>query len=306
MQQSNALRRLELILNKAISEGDKNQQSGPIILKAMKLNEQPQNILDFYELLNKAEEEGGKLKNLPNINRYLQTLEELRQVFIVNHVWGTLWSIFASHIENRNVLITLDALANYFHDQNPSILLEQDFLDKLNSEFESLLQEILTSDLSKALKRFLIVRLEDILQAIRRYHIDGIEGLEKATKSLVSDLVMTEHGLKQEDKKNPKYGRVKAWALSLLLYFAPSPYDIIGAVPAIDEFWVPKFEELATGYKKINQIICKEPTIQEAFEEASNTFDRQSQKSITGGKERKALPAPKEEMETNTENKSAN
>jgi hypothetical protein len=305
MQQSNALRRLELILDKAISDGDKNQQSGPIILKAMKLNEQPQNILDFYELLNKAEEEGGKLKNIPRITRYLQTLAELREVFIVNHVWGTIWSTFASHIESRNVLTTLDALANYFHSQNPSILLEQDFLDKLNSEFESLLQEILTSDLSKELKRFLIVRLEDILQAIRRYHIDGIEGLEKATKSLMSDLVMTEHGLKQEDKKNSKYGSVKAWALSLLLYCAPSPYDIIGAVPDINEFWVPKFEELAAGHKKINQIICNAPTIQKAFEEASNTFNRQPQKSITGGKEIKALPAPKEELETNTENKSA-
>jgi hypothetical protein len=303
MQQSNALRRLELILDEAISDGNKNQQSGPIILKAMKLNEQPQNILDFYELLNKAEEEGGKLKNIPKITRYLQTLAELREVFVVNHVWGTIWSTFASHIESRNVLITLDALSNYFHSQNPSILLEQDFLDKLNSEFESLLQEILTSDLSKELKRFLVVRLEDILQAIRRYHIDGIEGLEKATKSLVSDLVMTEHGLKQEDKKNPKYWRVKAWALSFLLY--SSPYDIIGAVPDINEFWVPKFEELVAGHKKINQILCEAPTIQEAFDKASNTFDRQPQKSIRGGKEIKALPAPKEELETNIENKSA-
>ncbi|MHC5746609.1 MAG: hypothetical protein ACYTXT_32905 [Nostoc sp.] len=100
------------------------------------------------------------------------------------------------------------------------------------------------------------------------------------------------------------YKRAKAWFLSLLIYIAPSPYDIIGTVPDIHDFWVPKFEELAAGWEKVGQIICETPTIQEAFQKASNTFDRQPQKSITGGRELKALPASKEELETTTNHKS--
>lgn len=102
---------------------------------------------------------------------------------------------------------------------------------------------------------------------------------------------MTEHSLQDKDKDNPVYRHAKAWVLSLLIYIAPSPYDIIGAVPDIYDFWVPKFEELAAGCEKIEQIICETLTIQEAFEKSSNTFDRQPQKSITGGRELKALPA---------------
>jgi hypothetical protein len=300
MKQCNALRRLEVMLDEAVASGDRNELSGPILLRAMRLSEQPQNLLDFYELLSKAKEEAIKLKALPKIDRYLQPLEGLHQIFILNHAWGTQWNTFATHISNSGILITLDALANYFHSQNPTIFLEQDFLEKLNSEFESILNRICQSDLSKDLQRFLIKRLEDILQSIRRYYVDGTEGLEKAAQSLVSDLVMKEHVLKDEDKKDPLYKRIRAWLLGFLLYIAPSPYDIIGAVPDINDFWVPKFEELVAGCEKVEQISCETPTLQEAFEKASSIFDRQPQKSITGGKELKALPAHKEGLQVST------
>lgn len=143
MQQSNALRRLEEILAEAVTSGGRKQASGPILLKAMKLSEQPQNIVDFYELLGKAEEEARSIRNKPNINRYLQTIEELHQVFVLNHVWGIEWNTFAAYIEGKGVLNTLDALAEFFDSQNPAIFLEQDFLEKLNGEFGDLLNGIL-------------------------------------------------------------------------------------------------------------------------------------------------------------------
>lgn len=305
MQQSNALRRLEAILDEAVVTGDRTRHAGLILLEAMKLSNQSQNVMDFYEPLNKAEEESRILRNLPKIDRYIQTLVELHQVFVVNHIWSTSWQVFASHIESRGVLIALDALANYFHTQNPAIFLEQDFLENLNSEFEVLLNNVLESDLSKELKLFLIKRIEDILAAIRRYNIDGTEGLKKSAQALVSDLMITEHILKDVDKKNPTYMNVETLFLSLLLYITPTPWDIIGAVPDIDGFWVPKYEELVAGQKKVEQIVCEAPKIQDAFEKASNTFNRQPQKSLTGSKTVKALPASKEEVEADKDNKSA-
>jgi hypothetical protein len=266
----------------------------------MKLDDSSENIVDFYELLNKAKEEARSIRNKQNINSYLQTVKELQQVFVLNSIWSTKWGTFAGHIEGRGVLSILDALAEFYYLQNPTVFLEQNFLEKLNSEFENLLAEILESSVSKELKRFLIERVEDILRAIRKYHIDGTEGLEKATKSLVSDLVMTENSLQDKDKNNPVYKHVKAWLLSLLIYIAPSPYDIVGAVPDIQDFWIPKFEELTAGCEKVEQIVCETPTIQEAFEKASSTFDREAQKSLRGARELKSLPASKEDPETST------
>lgn len=303
MQQSNALRKLEEILTEAVADGDRSRAAGPILLKAMKLSEQvtAKDLVDFYELLNKAEEEAKSIRNKPRINRYLQTLDELHEIFIVNSVWNEAWKTFAIHIERGGVLNTLDALADFFYFQSPTRLLEQDFLEKLNDEFKELLDKVVESNLTKELKRFLIERIEDIQKAIRRYHIDGTEGLEKSAKSLVSDLVMAEHSLEDEDRNNSAYKQVKAWVLTFLIYITPSPYDIIGAVPDIHDFWKPKFEELAAGCKKVEQIIDERSTIQEAFEKAVNIFDRYYQKSIAGKKEIKALPASKENLEATTD-----
>lgn len=138
MQQSNALRRLKTILDEAVTNGDRQELSGPILLRAMRLGEQPQNVVDFYELLDKAEEEAKELKNTPKITRYLQII------------------------------------------------------------------------------------LEDILGAIRKYHMDGTKGLEDAAQSLVSDLVMKEFSFKAEDQKNPTYRHIRAFVLSLLIYITPS------------------------------------------------------------------------------------
>jgi hypothetical protein len=303
MCQSSALRRLEETLTNAIKNGDIKQASGLILLEAMHLEPQPHNIVDFYELLNKAEEEARCIRTKQNINRYLQTIEKLHEHFVIHHIWGIKWDVFATYIEAKDVLNTLDSLAEFFYSENPAIFLEKEFLEKLNDEFSNLLEGILQSDLSKELKRFLASHIEDILRAIRRYRIDGTEGLKKAAQSLVSDVMMSEYSLKNVDKRNPIYTCIKAWGLSLLLYIAPSPYDIIGAVPDIHDFWIPKFEELSTGHKKIEGIICETSTIQEAFEKASNAFDRQQQKSLLGSKELKALPASKEYPEANTYDK---
>ncbi len=304
MKQSNTLRRLYTLLKEAVTNGGMQENSGNVLLKAMKVDDQPHKLVDFYELLNKAGEDARKLKNIEDIDSYILVIEELQNLFITTPIWGSQWSTFANHIKNRNILIALSAIANYLHSQNPEKLLELDFLQELSAKFEFFLDEVFQSDLSKELKIYLINRIEDILKAIRRYAIDGTEGLEKSAKSFVNDLAIIEHNLKDEDKKKTLYQQVKAWGLSLVLFLTPTPYDIIGAVPDIYEFWVPKFEELAAGSEKIERIICEGENIQAVFEKASDIFSREPRKSISGGKDLKALPASKEDVESNIGNES--
>ena len=101
MQQSNALRRLEIVLDKAVAYQNQNEPAGLVLLNAMKLNANPQNIVGFYELLSKAKEESVRI-NKPKIDRYISTLRILHEVFILHHVWNTEWKIFSDHIENTN------------------------------------------------------------------------------------------------------------------------------------------------------------------------------------------------------------
>jgi hypothetical protein len=301
MIQSSALRKLEEVLTNAITNGDATLSSGPILLQAMNHEALPHHIVDFYELLNKAEDEAKNIRTKPNIDRYLQTIEKLHNHFVVHHLWAVQWQTFSTYINDKGILTTLDALAEFFHSENPSVFLEEDFLGKLSDELSKLLRDIIQSDLSKELKNSLRIHIESLLQAIHKYHIDGTRGLKKAAQALVSDLMMTEHNLQDSDKKSSTYMTIKAWGLSLLLYLTPTPYDIIGAVPDIDGYWRPKFEELSAGYKKIEGIINDGPTllIQEVVKKSSPIFDKQPQKSLSAGKGTKSLPPSKDEIESN-------
>lgn len=290
MQQSNALRKLEEILTESVNNGNRKDSTGNVLLKAMNRSK-PQDIVDFYELLNKAEEETRSAKTKDDIDKYLKVIEGLQEFFIINHIWATLWEHTAVNLESKNVLLILDSLANSFSVRNPTLFLEQDFLEQLNKQFQELLNETLESNLSKQLKTFLIKRIEDILKAIYRYYIDGTEGIEKATKSFVSDLVLLEHKFNSEDKNNCVFKRTKAFVLGMLIYLIPGPYDIIGAVPDIYEFWIPKIEELTAGTKIIEQLINQDLTVQECLEKGSNIFDKQQQKSITGRNQKALSPA---------------
>jgi hypothetical protein len=305
MQQSSALRRLEELLNEAVTLGNKQQPCGFILLEVIGSQSIPR-LMEFYELLSKAKEEARNIKNKPKLDRYLKILDDLCEHFLTQHVWGTPWSVSCNYIEQRDFLTTLDSLADFYHYQNPNVFLEREFLEKLDSELTSLLNNIFESDLSKDLKRFLSIQIESILKAIRRYHIDGTEGLEKATKLVITELMMTEHKLKDKDKKNPIFTKITSTVISLSLFFIPtSIYDIIGAVPDIHEFWVPNYQELVATREKVAQITCETVTIQEKIEKVLDAFDKEELKRLTGTSEPKLLsPAEKNDLEASTNDES--
>jgi hypothetical protein len=301
MQQSNALRRLGVVLSEAFENGAVDQPAGSVLLKAMELSvDDFNNIIDFYGLLNKAREEAQKMKNMPNIKRDIDALDNLSKIIVTHPIFSTQWQILVTYIGNGNYLSVLNSLANSFHARNPTIFLEREFLENLNREFNSLLDEIISSESSKELKSFLVERIGDILTAIQRYHVDGTEGLEKAIKLLVSNLVIGEHSLNNEDKKSPFFRKSMAFFTSLLIYITPSPYDIIGTVPALEEYWIPKWAELVEGRKKIEMIVDDSSTFQEVFEKAPIIFTRQAQRMIAE-REILSLPAPRKEPEAATD-----
>src|SRR6476661_6733773 len=115
MNQSSILRRLETILDYAVDKGEPNKKASLVLSEAMGLDSSPGSILDFCEILNKAEEEARNLRDVPKIHRYFQAIDDLHQLFVFNHIWNTDWHIFANHIRSKGILIALDALANYLH-----------------------------------------------------------------------------------------------------------------------------------------------------------------------------------------------
>jgi len=79
------LRRLENSRWRLITNEGKKCH-GLVLLEAMKLTTEPQNIVDFYELLNKAEE-NKEVKNI-TIDRYIKWFGNFT-VLLPNHIWGS-------------------------------------------------------------------------------------------------------------------------------------------------------------------------------------------------------------------------
>jgi hypothetical protein len=55
----------------------------------MNLSDDYQYIIDFYELLNKAEEEARSLRSFPKIHGYIKVMENLHRVVVENFLWKT-------------------------------------------------------------------------------------------------------------------------------------------------------------------------------------------------------------------------
>ena len=292
MTQSNRLGKLENILHEAVTNGERNQRSTIVLVEAMNLDSNEQSIVCFYELLSKAKEDAISLRRYPRIDSCIKVIEELVIFSTTNHLYSLVWNNFATYLTDKNVLIALSALAHYMDNQEPKKFLDQDFLIKLKSEFDELSNKVLESDLSKELKTYLSVLIENILKAIRKYTVDGIQGLEEAAKSLAYDLLIIEPKLKEGDKQNPVLKKVIATGLSLVTFITPNLYDLIGVVPALhDEIWRNNFQALVVYRDNIAKMLSDGLNIQEALNKAPDTF-----------KEQKALPPSKEDVKNDIEN----
>jgi hypothetical protein len=286
MNQSSALRQLEIILEEAMTSAQ-DKQTGLILMQAMQLQEKPCNLVSFFTLLHKAKEEAKRLK-YPKVDRDIAALEDLQKIFSENHTWGHPWSVFSGDIKVSNILSILNNLANSYHNQTKNLFLEQDFLKDLDDDFSSLLQEILDSGLSKAFKKEIKIKIEDILSCIRNYSIDGTEGIEKAVQSL---LVQVELGDKNPSKDiyDPMLRKLKITAISFLLFLKPSFWDVAGLLPDIDSFWLPKFHELVEFRQKVELHIDEEYSLKTICKKISDADYEHEVKSLKSADDKKLL-----------------
>ncbi|NEP01262.1 MAG: hypothetical protein F6K58_21905 [Symploca sp. SIO2E9] len=302
MNQTNALKRLATILEEAHSSGNQDKSSGSVLSKAMNIEAKPRNLIKFCALLNRAEEEARQLKHIGNHDKSIEEIGKLQYLFARSNIWSEKWKTFSDYIENKNIILIISFLADKFHSRNPKLLLSQGFLDELKKKFLSLLGEVQASDLSEPLKTDLNNKIEDVLTAISQYNFEGSGGLERTTNSLLGNLILTEPSLKDEDKENPIYKKFKGLVLGLGLFLSPNIYDIIGTVPVIEQFWLPKIEGITEKITSQSELNIKE--ISKQFEaEVKNISNEQRKKQISGKEELKTLPAAKEDTEITTDNK---
>jgi transcription termination factor NusB len=293
MQSSNVLSRLEQVLSDALDKGQRGNTSGSVLLAAMGLPISASNLVDFYGLLNDARVESEILGVISGKTTYVKALRSFSDYFISNNLWQHEWSATAQYIESTNLIALLGLMAGSTHSQRLARVLDENFLHTLKDQVEALSQQVKESDLSASLKNFILRRLAEILVEICRVGSCG-ESLERIANSLVGELVVVERKFSNDDKKKFIYKKFQ-WLLATLgSFLTVNAADFIGAVPAIQEYWLPQYEEC------ISEAIDPESEvtpIQEVCEKAIKLFSSHPQKAITG-KELKSLPPHVEKQES--------
>jgi hypothetical protein len=289
-RQSSALRRLEEVISDAFSNGDPSKPASHALLGSMKLPVLYHNITDFYGLLSKATLEAKSIRKNVKLEQYLKALNDFNSLLAMNHVWKDPWSTFKISIEAQNILIVINSLADYFGLENPSIFLEEDFLETLKVTFNNLLEEIMSSEISVDLKNFLARQIGDILTAIYQYDIDGTKGLEKAAKSTIANLILSESTLAEADRKNPLYQKAISTIFGLTMSITSLGLTI---APDYDSFWRPNSEYFLERCSEFIAAINDGDSIQSAFEKV-RAYSREEKQKIISGSKPKLLPPGEE------------
>lgn len=239
MQQSNSGRRLCNILEKAVEEGNKEAAIYTVIGSVLGVEDVSNKyfLTDFFVLMADVERVVTHLKKVPRQDKYIDAIREIQNIFFTYSIPGDKWVNVSNLIENRNLILLLDACATFISQENPEINLSENQLEEYLSKCEELLKEAMESDLSNDIKTFLVVRLEEICTAIRHYSIGGPERLRTVVEANIGGMILRSAGISPQDQEKPILKEIFGWLLSF--------GSILGLASDTQEFLLPKVIEVA-------------------------------------------------------------
>jgi hypothetical protein len=215
MNQNNSAHRLCTILEKAIEiEGDQKDTTA-IIGTAMGIEDISDRcfMTDFFVLIADVERSILLLRNVPKKESYIKTIREIQTIFFSHSLRHEHWPNIKSIIQNRNLILLLDACANFIGREIPVENLSENQLNNYLLECEELLKTVTESDLEDDLKTFLIVRLEEVCSAIRHYSIGGSERLRTVVEANIGGMILRSAGISSKDREQPVLKKLFSWFL---------------------------------------------------------------------------------------------
>ncbi len=205
MNHNNSAHRLCAILEKAVAIENPEQDTTAVIGRAMGIEDISDRcfMTNFFALIAEVEQSVLLLKNVPKKTEYIKNIRHFQTMLFSHNLRTDHWSSIKNLITNGNLILILDACANFIAlEFKQANLSEQELADYL-SKCEDLLSEIATSELADDLKTFLIVRLEEVCSAIRNYSIGGSERLQKVVEANIGGMILKSAGISAEDREKP-------------------------------------------------------------------------------------------------------
>ncbi|BAY23732.1 hypothetical protein NIES2100_35240 [Calothrix sp. NIES-2100] len=204
MGQNNAARRLYDAFQYAFVNGNSAELAYKVLANAFKVENpelNPHFLIEIYVLLSEVEKKLKLLKKVDNVELYVKAIREIQFYIQTSNPLLSQWDGIKNQIQNRNFIFILDACANFIAQEQPEPELTEEQLQEYLEQCESLLQEVVSSDLAEDIKTFLVVRLEEICSAIRHYKIGGPERLRTVVEANIGAIILRSDAYTPEQKK---------------------------------------------------------------------------------------------------------
>lgn len=239
MEQSNAARRLCNILECALADKDNHQLVYQALASALGIQNPDANkhlFTEFFVLLAEVERIVKQLKQVDNLERYVSTVQEIQSIFFTYSIFQGKWDSAKATIENRNLILLLDACANFIAQEKINFLLIEEQLQEYLQQCEALLQELMHSELDEDIKTFLIISLEEICTSIRHYAIGGSERLQMVVEANIGGIILHSAKFDSQNINKPILKKTLSW----LLTFGA----ILGCASDTQNYLIPKIDEI--------------------------------------------------------------
>jgi hypothetical protein len=239
MNNNNAAHRLCHIIEKAVDSEGEQKDTCIAIGEAMGISDFSNRsfMIDFFVLISEVHRSILNLKNVPRKPDYINTIQEIQQLFFTHNLAGDHWPNIRHQIKNRNLTLILDACANFIATENPLPDLNETELNDYLDKCEQILKEVTGSDLEDPLKTFLIVRLEEICSAIRNYPIGGSERLKILVEANIGGMILRSAGISGVDREKPILQKL----FRMLLTFGSLLGMVTDSQTLLQSGWVTQF-----------------------------------------------------------------
>lgn len=238
MSQLNAAGRLCDVLESICEDVQPGTSAYESIGKALGISNLQTDLTELtklFELLGAVEENIRSLKNTERSQRYLASIIEFHKFLIQHGLWQITSENLCNFINQNNLVLIFDACASYIAQEQLEHDLTEEQLKDFLKQAESLLNEVVDSDLQPDIKKYLIVRLEEICTAMRHYSTGGAQYLSLVVDASIGGLFLRQNHISQ-DKEKP--------VLSKLLRFLLELGGIIDLGANIQGFVMPKIEQI--------------------------------------------------------------
>lgn len=164
-------------------------------------------------MINVIEETKNHFASIEGINNdiYIEPFDTLQKALSTVN-FETNWSTFRNQISG-STLTALKFCADYLKGSSTEQVIEQEELNNLREEVETILHQVIDSDLPKELRFIIIDNLEGIRKAILDYQLLGAEGLKRELKYNIGSFYL--HS--KEFEKEKDNGKIKKY-FSLVMH----------------------------------------------------------------------------------------